>query len=60
MVRVGCAGVNYLRDVGDGRDAIPVHVELADARIDFYGSGVVANQQRPGVLYTLLDWLWPF
>jgi flagellar L-ring protein precursor FlgH len=33
---------------------------LADARIDFYGSGVVANQQRPGFAYTLLDWLWPF
>jgi flagellar L-ring protein precursor FlgH len=33
---------------------------LADARVDFYGSGVVANQQGPGILYTLLDWLWPF
>jgi flagellar L-ring protein precursor FlgH len=33
---------------------------LADARVDFYGSGVVANQQGPGVIYTLLDWLWPF
>jgi flagellar L-ring protein precursor FlgH len=33
---------------------------LADARIDFFGSGVVANQQRPGLGYTLLDWLWPF
>jgi flagellar L-ring protein precursor FlgH len=33
---------------------------LADARIDFYGSGVVANKQRPGFAFTLLDWLWPF
>ncbi len=33
---------------------------LADARIDFYGSGVLANQLRPGYLYTVLDWLWPF
>jgi flagellar L-ring protein precursor FlgH len=33
---------------------------LADARIDFYGSGVLANQLRPGYIYTLLDWLWPF
>jgi flagellar L-ring protein precursor FlgH len=33
---------------------------VADARIDFYGSGVVANQLRPGYGYTLLDWLWPF
>jgi len=33
---------------------------LADARIDFYGSGVLADQQRPGIVYTLLDWLWPF
>lgn len=33
---------------------------LADARIEFYGSGVVANQQGPGFIYTALDWLWPF
>lgn len=33
---------------------------LADARVDFYGSGVISNQQRPGFLYTLLDWVWPF
>lgn len=33
---------------------------LADARIDFYGSGVISDQQRPGILYTLLDWFWPF
>lgn len=33
---------------------------LADARIDFYGSGILANQQRPGYLYTVIDWLWPF
>jgi flagellar L-ring protein precursor FlgH len=33
---------------------------LADARIDYYGSGIVANQLRPGVFYTLFDWLWPF
>jgi flagellar L-ring protein precursor FlgH len=33
---------------------------LADARIDLYGSGIVANQLRPGYFYTLFDWLWPF
>jgi len=33
---------------------------LADARIDFYGSGLVANQTSPGVFYIVLDWLWPF
>jgi flagellar L-ring protein precursor FlgH len=33
---------------------------VADARIDFYGNGVVDDQQRPGFAYTLLDWLWPF
>ena len=33
---------------------------LADAQIEFYGSGVVTNQTRPGLGYVLLDWLWPF
>lgn len=33
---------------------------LASARIDYYGSGPVARQQRPGWGTALLDWVWPF
>jgi flagellar L-ring protein precursor FlgH len=43
----------------DGNNEVPSW-RLADARIDFYGSGIVANQQRPGLGYILFDWLWPF
>ncbi len=33
---------------------------LAQARIDYYGVGVVGMKQRPGWGYWLLDWVWPF
>lgn len=34
--------------------------QLAQARIDYYGVGVVGMKQRPGWGYWLLDWVWPF
>jgi flagellar L-ring protein precursor FlgH len=33
---------------------------LADARVDYYGVGVVGMKQRPGWGYFLLDVVWPF
>jgi len=33
---------------------------LADARIDYYGVGVLGVKQRPGWGYWLMDFLWPF
>jgi flagellar L-ring protein FlgH len=33
---------------------------LAEARVDYYGVGVVAMKQRPGWGYFLLDVVWPF
>lgn len=33
---------------------------LADARIDYYGVGVLGVKQRPGWGYWLMDVLWPF
>lgn len=33
---------------------------LADAYIEYYGRGVVADKQRPGWLTRILDNIWPF
>jgi len=33
---------------------------LAQAKIDYYGSGVIGMKQFPGWGYWLLDWVWPF
>ena len=51
-------GVVRPEDIDAGNEIASWRV--ADARIDFYGSGVVGDQQRPGFAYTLMDWLWPF
>lgn len=34
--------------------------QLADARIEYYGKGVVTDKQKPGWLVRLLDNIWPF
>jgi flagellar L-ring protein precursor FlgH len=33
---------------------------LADARIDYYGRGVVGDKQNVPLVHRLFDWLWPF
>jgi len=33
---------------------------VADAKIEYYGNGVVSEKQRPGWLARLLDYVWPF
>ena len=33
---------------------------LADARIDYYGRGVVADKQNVPLVHRLYDWIWPF
>jgi flagellar L-ring protein precursor FlgH len=33
---------------------------LADARIDYYGRGVVADKQGVPMVHRLFDWIWPF
>jgi flagellar L-ring protein precursor FlgH len=33
---------------------------IADARILYTGSGVLADKQHPGWLTRALDWGWPF
>jgi len=33
---------------------------LADARIDYYGRGVIGDKQNVPLVHRLFDWLWPF
>jgi flagellar L-ring protein precursor FlgH len=33
---------------------------LADARIDYYGRGVVGDKQNVPLVHRLYDWIWPF
>jgi flagellar L-ring protein precursor FlgH len=33
---------------------------LADARIDYYGRGTVADKQNVPLVHRLYDWIWPF
>ena len=31
--------------------------QIADAEVQMVGKGVIAESQRPGILYRMLDWL---
>ncbi|MBI4776586.1 MAG: flagellar basal body L-ring protein FlgH [Deltaproteobacteria bacterium] len=33
---------------------------VADARIEYYGEGILADKESPGWLARVLDWVWPF
>jgi flagellar L-ring protein precursor FlgH len=33
---------------------------LANARIEVYGQGILADKQKPGWLSRILDNMWPF
>ena len=33
---------------------------LAEAQIEVYGEGVLADKQRPGWMTRILDHIWPF
>jgi flagellar L-ring protein precursor FlgH len=43
-----------------GSDNRVKSVYLADARIEYYGRGVLADKQKPGWGTRLLDHIWPF
>ena len=46
------------RDIGPDNSIYSTH--MADARIEYYGEGILADKQRPGWLVRLLDNVWPF
>jgi len=50
------ADLNWMRRMADYSE----EENLADARIEFYGEGVVAEKQKPGWLTRILDNIWPF
>jgi flagellar L-ring protein precursor FlgH len=41
-------------------DNVVLSSKVADARIEYYGRGVVADKQSPGWLMRAVDWVWPF
>ncbi|MFP4084876.1 MAG: flagellar basal body L-ring protein FlgH, partial [Desulfonatronovibrio sp.] len=51
-------GLARARDVASDNSIL--HTQLADAHIEVYGKGIVADKQKPGWLTQLLDRVWPF
>jgi flagellar L-ring protein precursor FlgH len=51
-------GVARDRDIN--ADNTIMSTSLAEARIELYGEGVLADKQRPGWLARILDNVWPF
>ncbi|MFP4108662.1 MAG: flagellar basal body L-ring protein FlgH, partial [Desulfonatronovibrio sp.] len=51
-------GLARARDVASDNSIPSTH--LADAHIEVYGKGIVADKQKPGWLTQLLDRVWPF
>ena len=41
-------------------DNTVLSTRLADARIDYFGKGVVADKQGVPMTHRLFDWIWPF
>jgi flagellar L-ring protein precursor FlgH len=35
-------------------------IYIADARIEYFGKGVLADKQKPGIVMRVLDHIWPF
>ncbi len=52
------SGVIRPEDVQQGNTVIST--VIADAKIEYSGSGVVSDKQRPGWLVRILDFIWPF
>lgn len=51
-------GLARTQDISPGNEISSTH--LADAKIEYYGEGVLADKQRPGWLTRILDNVWPF
>lgn len=51
-------GLLRQRDIGAGNTVESSY--LADAQIEVYGRGILADKQRPGWLSRILDNVWPF
>jgi len=51
-------GLVRTRDIRPDNSVFSTH--LADAHIEYYGEGIVADKQKPGWLARILDNVWPF
>lgn len=51
-------GLARARDISSGNSIDSS--QLADAHIEMYGQGIIADKQKPGWLAQLLDRVWPF
>ncbi|RQD66614.1 MAG: flagellar basal body L-ring protein [Desulfonatronovibrio sp. MSAO_Bac4] len=51
-------GLARARDISSGNSIDSS--QLADAHIEMYGQGIIADKQKPGWLARLLDRVWPF
>ena len=51
-------GLVRAKDISPDNSISSTH--LADAKIEYYGEGVLADKQRPGWLTRILDQVWPF
>jgi flagellar L-ring protein precursor FlgH len=55
---VTVSGLVRTSDVAD--DNSVMSTQMADARISYYGKGVISDKQRVGWFTRLMDNLWPF
>ncbi|MFW6314208.1 MAG: flagellar basal body L-ring protein FlgH [Desulfohalobiaceae bacterium] len=55
---VGVSGLIRSRDIASNNSIDSD--QLADAKIEFFGRGVLADKQRPGWMTRILDNVWPF
>lgn len=46
------------RDIAPNNTILSTH--LADAKVEYYGKGIIGDKQKPGWLTRLLDNTWPF
>lgn len=51
-------GLIRARDIGDSNSILSTQV--ANARIKYFGEGVIADKQKPGWVTRLMDTVWPF
>ena len=51
-------GLVRARDIGPDNSISSTY--LADAKIEIYGQGILADKQKPGWLTRILDHIWPF
>lgn len=49
-----------IRPIDIASDNTILSTFIADARISYYGKGIIADKQRPGWLARVLDYAWPF